>query len=193
VIAGTQARAEDFRHRDFSFFYSAPLVQCRHGPKVQIGDRLWDPYPTCNEDVCEDGPNLNHEVIVCVAYSADEFPRKVEFRGGAFFVEEIENATAAEACTSVDTGWANLHKSAAMVDGLPAAQFQTADVWMGYTRHATYYRIFVNGRCYEIALHRVYASTGAYDVGSYEEFTKRDDETVQHGLQETLRSFHFNK
>jgi hypothetical protein len=129
---------------------------------------------------------------VCVGYPPEQFPRKVAFGGGAFYVEEIKDKATDYACLAGDPNWI-AERAEAIIDNRSAVRFLVRDNWTSHHLERVYYRVFAKNRCFHLAVQWLYVSTGPFDPGTYEEFTRGDDEMVQHRLQETLRSFHFNK
>ena len=131
--------------------------------------------------------------MACVAYPVEEFPRKVAFRGAGFFVRAIEDATTSDACLAGDPNWLVGERGEVVVDNLPAARFSVSDNWTSNYLRGEYYRVFVKGRCFHLALQRHYVSTGLFDPGTYDEFTEEDDERVKLRLQLVLLSLHFQR
>jgi len=175
----------------FQFNYDSPLVRCARVPTSAEGGNEWIPFPSCQNGVCEDQALPSASTAACVAYPHDEFSKKVAFGAAAFFVAEVESGSTAPVCLQADPAWQTESSANSTLADEPSAQFRTVDHWMMHARDSVIYRVFHQGKCYEIGIQRVQVNTTAYDPGTFEEFTARDDARVEHRLGQVLRSFRF--
>jgi hypothetical protein len=176
---------------DFRFAYSPPLVRCARNATQPSDGGAWLPESWCRNDVCQDQALPSDSTVACLAYAGDEYSKKVAFGAGAFFVAEVEKAATEKLCLQGDAGWTRQSIGISKFTDEPSAQFRTTDRWMMHSRDSVIDRVFHRGTCYEIGIQRVHNNTEPYDPGSFEEFTARDEATVQHRLRQALQSFRF--
>ena len=135
------------------------------------------------------------KTIACYGYPKSEFKRKPEFIAATFFVTKIQN-TAEKRCLQGSQYWdarQNANARVANIDGAVFKVFEFSDAWAGGGQGGRAYRTFHDGRCYELGIQTASGNSGAYDPGTIEEWTRRDNDTVQKFLNQPLHSFKFLK
>ena len=153
--------------------------------------RTWEPEQSCDALHCTDDVNSQRDVLACVAYPPSQFPRKVAFGGGAFYILLLGEKVTDYECLAGDPSWSTWERVDETLDGHPAVRFQGGGAWTSHSLRAEHYAVFVKNRCFHLGIRRSYVSTGPFDPGTYEEFTKQDDELVDQKLHEVLHSLHF--
>jgi len=170
----------------FQFTHLQALVHC-------VGEGgSWAPSEDCSSQggLCDDV--LSSGTLVCFAYPKQKFTTKPAFGGAAFFVAEIKKATTEKACLAGED-WLVRRSEKTTINGVPFKVFHISDAWMSGSQDGDIFRTFREKRCYELGIQQVWVSTGGFDAGPFEEFTKDDERVVRIALEQVLDSFRFLK
>jgi len=176
---------------EFQIAFDPVLVQCARRTAAADDGSAWTPLPSCLNTVCEDADSPGASTLVCIAYPGERFSKKPAFGAAAFFVAKLSSAPTETSCATADPGWDVESRASVMISGLPAVQFHTVDHWMMHAKNSTIYRSFDRQKCFEFGIQRLQINTGAYDAGSFDEFTAQDDAEVQQALDRVLQSLRF--
>ncbi len=190
-MAQTPAEVFTSPKGEFRLTYSPPLVRCARNPTQPVEGGAWLP-DSCRREVCEDQSLPSASTIACVAYSGDEFSEKPGFGAGALFVAGVANASTKELCLQANPAWNIQSRGNSTIADEPSAQFHTVENWMMHERVSIIDRVFHAGTCYEIGIQRVHVNTGAYESGTFKEFTSQDEAKVRQRLRRALQSFRFS-
>jgi hypothetical protein len=209
TMGSAQAALRVFTSPDgaFRFKYSPLLVDCTKlvptkrpssdVPKVFLGK---PPALSVPDSCMSQGPMCVADesvarTVACYAYPKEEFKNKPTFIAATFFVAEISGATES-VCLQGSKYWdPNSLKSAKVtnINGIPFKVFEVSDGWAGGGQCGSAYRVFHENKCYELGIQTANENSGAFDPGTFEEFTKRDGDKVQRRLREPLNTFVFMK
>ena len=195
LLLSAQTALQTFKSQDgvFQFNYSRVLVHCtQQSEKGYSGS--WIPADECSsqDGICDDASS-SATAIACFAYPKAKFKEKPTFIAAAFFVAEVEEAATAKACLSGSQNWFVEGTQRAKINGVEFKVFHISDAWTSGGQTGDIYRAFHNEQCYELGIQAASTSSGAYDPGTFKEFTKRDWEEVQGQLRQPLNSFRFLK
>jgi hypothetical protein len=143
--------------------------------------------------MCTD-PGVGAKTIACYAYPKDEFRNKPAFIAATFFVAEIAEATTEKDCLRGSQYWNPGSTETAKVtkiNGTIFTVFEVEDGWAGGGQWGVIYRVFHGSTCYELGIQNAAENSGAFDEGTFEEFTKEDNDKVHRRLNQALNSFTF--
>ncbi len=188
LSAQTKLRTFTSPNGDFQFQYSSVLVHCTQ----ERGS--WIPGDGCASQggVCED-TDSPATTIICLAYPKTDFKDKPTFSAAAFFAAEVPGATTAETCLAGTKDWLIEGSEDTKVNSIRAKVFHTSDNWLGGGITGDIYRVFHGKKCYELGIQEAHTSSGAYDPGTFKEFTQQDSDEVNARLHQALNSFTFLK
>jgi len=191
-----QAGLQTFTSSDgvFQFKYSPVLVHCAPQGTREGYPGSWVPAEAClsQDGVCDEAAS-SATTIVCFAYPNDNFRNKPTFSAAAFFVAEVRAATTKRACLKGSQNWLIEGAQNARINTFHVRLFRISDAWTSGGQTGEIYRVFHTGRCYELGIQEAHTSSGAYDSGTIQEFTRRDQAEVDRRLRQALHSFRFLK
>ncbi len=179
----------------FLFKYSDLLVHCI-GSKNQAG--LWEPVDSCESyfPVCDDPGTQGNSTLVCFAYPRDKFEDAPTFEAATFSVADISESTTERDCLSGSPDWTVDPRGSGGIETINGVKFKVFEVGgagMSQSLDGHVYRSFHGNKCYELSIRMATASSGAFDPGTINEFTKEDENEVQGRLKQALNSFSFLK
>ncbi len=96
-------------------------------------------------------------------------------------------------CLAGSPYWLIRSTHSAKINGVTFRLFSISDAWTSGGQTGEIYRVFHNGKCYELGIQQAYTSSGAFDPGAIQEFTKQDQADVHRRLRQALHSFRFLK
>jgi hypothetical protein len=190
----------------FRFRYSPLLIDCTklvpskpapsNVPKVFLGtpppfsvpDSCMSQAPMCTD------PGVGATTIACYAYPKDEFRNKPAFTAATFFVAEIAELTKEKDCLQGSQYWNPGSIETAKVTKINGTIFKVFEVgggWAGGGQWGLIYRTFHRNKCYELGIQNAAENPGGFDEGTFEEFTKKDNDKVEDRLNRVLNSFKF--
>ena len=208
IALSAQTAVRTFTSPDgvFRFRYSPSLIDCTklvpskpepsNVPKVFVGTPPPFSVPdscTSQAPMCTD-PGVGAKTIACYAYPKDEFRNKPAFIAATFFVAEIAELRTKKDCLLGSQYWNPESIETAKVTHINGTSFKVFEVgggWAGGGEWGLMYRAFHENECYELGLQTANENPGGFDPGTIEEFTKKDNDTVQRRLNQALSSFTF--
>jgi hypothetical protein len=183
-----------FTSRDgvFQFKYSGLLVHCVESEK-QAG--WWEPADSCEAyfPVCDEA-DQGSNTLACIAYPREPFKDSPTFEAATFSVAEIKQATDETQCLSGSPDWVVYPPKGGeteLVNGVKFKVFEVSDAGMSQGLDGRVYRSFHENKCYQLSIRMAMASSGAFDPGTINEFTKEDWNEVHGRLKQAQDSFKF--
>jgi hypothetical protein len=177
----------------FQFKYWHRLIRCtlnqenNGSPVDQLAiDACTSQAPMCNRD-------SSSSTFACFAFPKDKFKKKPTFMAATFFVSEIGGATTTESCLAGSKYWLNARTENTEINAATFRHFSISDAWLGGGQWGEIYRAFHNGKCYELGIQQAHTSSGGFDPGTIQTFTKQDQAEVDRRLRQVLHSFRFLK
>jgi hypothetical protein len=188
VSPQTKLRTFTSPDRAFQFQYSPVLIRCTQ----ERGS--WIPGDACSSQggLCED-TDSPAATIACFAYPKTDFKDKPTFSAAAFFVAEVPGAATAEACLAGTQDWLIEGAENTKINSIRAKLFHISDNWLSGGETGDIYRVFHAKKCYELGVQEAHTSSGAFDPGTFKEFTQQDSKEVTARLTQALNSFTFIK
>jgi hypothetical protein len=193
IALSAQSALQTFTSPDgvFRFKYSPVLIRCTAQPEGQ--SRWWVPDECNSQDALCGDISDSTATIVCFAYPKDKFKNKPTFSAAALFVAEVRAATTKNACLEGSQNWLVEGSQMTRISSVDAKLFRISDNWTSGGQMGEIYRLFHDGMCYEVGIQQAHTNSGAYDPGTIQEFTKRDQAQVDRSLRQALHSFVFLK
>jgi hypothetical protein len=195
IALSAQTTLRTFTSRDgaFQFKYSSTLIRCEILRAEKGEGNSWVPADACLSQVgiCDDDDSPA-VTTVCLAYPKYELKGKPEFDSAAFFLAQVA-ATTPKACFEAAPDWLVRNTENTVVGSVHARHFHTSDAGLGRNQEGDIYRVFHGKTCYELGIEVSTTDPGAFDPGTFNQFTKRDKAEVRARLKQALDSFRFSK
>jgi hypothetical protein len=181
----------------FQFRYSELLVHCTQTSKEEGSAGQWSPGDSCLAyfPVCDEA-DQGSATLVCFAYPREKFKDSPTFEAATFSVAEIKQATTEKDCLSGSPDWVVQPQRSVgteVVSGVKFKVFEVSEAGMSQGLDGHVYRSFHENKCYQLSIRMAMASSGAFDPGTINEFTKEDWNEVHGRLKQSLDSFRFLK
>jgi hypothetical protein len=143
--------------------------------------------------VCDDGGSQGSRTLLCFAYPKNKFEDAPTFEAASFSVAEVNQAISEKDCLRGSTDWVVDARGAEVINGVKFKMFKVSEAGMSQGMTGELYRAFHAGKCYQLGIRVATASSGAFDPGTTNEFTKEDWNEVNSRLRQALDSFKFLK
>ncbi len=158
----------------FSVAYPETLLLTEDTQDMQLSGYI----PVCDPD----------HAIVCFPIAKDAY-EKTNFGGAAFAVHSRGDLKKQATCEAPDNG--ETPDGEANINGVTYKKFSFSDAATSHRLEGENYRVYKNGRCFELSTRVATTVFEVYEPGVISRFSEDDRSSVQSDLDLMLTSFRF--